>query len=356
MSKRLTIFSIFLVFLLGIYYWWQNRITISVVIPVYNAEKYLAKCLDSIFIQSGPFEVIAINDGSTDSSLKILQQYAKKHSNMKVIDQQNQGVSAARNAGINTAKNKYIIFVDSDDWLEANAFALVRKKLKKDKPDILIYDYYDVYDRQWVKDTRGEETALEVPEENKFPKRDLDKLVLFSPFHAKDSISDLYYYGGSSVIHNAFLKKFLTDNNLQFSNEIKTTEDLIFMYKALAYNPLISVLNQPVYNYHNRTDSTAKGLSLLNNLLSNINYIRQTAEYQKYPRYIQIWIDDSFLALLFVCIANLQRHGIPVSQEIDKIYNIYITMFKYNQQELKSARNYQKLKAYFQQMGLNRPL
>ena len=108
MKKPLTIFSIFSILAVGVWYYWQQRITISVVIPVYNAEKYLAKCLDSIFIQSGTFEVIAVNDGSTDNSLNILKQYAAKHSNMKVIDQQNQGIASARNAGIRASKYKYI--------------------------------------------------------------------------------------------------------------------------------------------------------------------------------------------------------------------------------------------------------
>lgn len=360
MNKRLTIISIFLVFLLGFYYWWQNRIinkiTISVVIPIYNAEKYLAKCLDSVFIQSGPFEVIAVNDGSTDNSLNILKQYAAKHSNMKIIDQQNQGIASARNAGIRAAKNKYITFIDNDDWWEKNAFSTIRKVLKKDKPDVLISNFYDVYDKQWVKDTRGEKAAQEVPEESKYPKRDLEKLALFSPFYAKNAISDLYYEGGTWVIHSFYKKEFLTKYNLEFPDKISIGEDLIFMFRVYAHNPFISVLNKPLYNYYNRVDSASKGLKTLNVLLSRIEYLHQTAEYQNSPRYIQMYMDDNFISTIFVCIANLQRHGIPLSEEIDKIYNIYAVMFKYNQQELKSAHKYQSLKKYLQQTEFNLPL
>ncbi len=355
MSKRLITVSIFLGLLLGCCYWWQNRITISVVIPVYNAEKYLAKCLDSIFIQSGTFEVVAVNDGSTDNSLKILQQYAKKHSNMKVIDQQNQGIASARNAGIHAAKYKYVTFIDNDDWWEADAFSTVRKVLRKDKSDILLIDFYDVYDRQWVRDTRGEEVAKNVPEETKFPKRDLEKLALFSPFYAKDAISDLYY-DGATLVHNFYKRDFITKNNIEFPDKLSIGEDLIFMFRAHAYNPLISVLNKPVYNYYNHVSSASKGLKTLKILKPRIDYMRHTTEYQNSPRYIQMLIDDSFVGALFLGIANLQRHNIPISQEIDKIYTTYATMFKYNQQELKSARKYQQLKAFLQQLGLNRPL
>ena len=356
MKKLFLMLTVVLVGIFGIYFWWQSRITISVVVPVYNAEKYITKCLDSILNQSGRFEVIAVNDGSTDGSLQILKQFAAKHSNLKVIDQKNQGVSVARNAGIHAAKYKYIIFVDSDDWLEKDAFIAVRQALKQDRPDILIYNYYDVYDKQWVKDTRGEQAAQLVPEESKYPQRDIEKLALFSPFYATDALSDLYYYGGVSVIHNAFLRSFLTDNTLEFPIGITTAEDLIFMYRALAYNPKVSILNKPVYNYHNRTTSAAKSLSVLEYLLQRIEYMRQTTEYQKFPRHVQMWIDDSFINSIFLSIANLQRHGVPLEQEIDKIYSVYKIMFKYNQQELKSARHYQRVKSYFQRLGLNRPL
>ena len=356
MKKTLNIIFIFLILFSGVCFWWQNRISISVVIPVYNAEKYLAKCLDSIFIQSGPFEVIAVNDGSTDNSLNILKQYAAKHSNMKVIDQQNQGIAAARNAGIRAAKHKYITFTDNDDWWEPDAFSIVRKVLKKDKPDILLTDFYDVYDKQWVIDTRGEEAAKTVPDENKFPKRDIEKLSFFSPFYAKDAISDLYYEGGTWVIHSFYKKEFLTKNDLEFPDKISIGEDLIFMFRTFAYNPLISVLNKPIYDYYNRVDSASKGLKTLAILKERISYMQQTKEYQRSPRYIQMYIDDGFVGTIFLCIANLQRHGVPLSEEIDKIYNVYATMFKYNQQELKSARNYQKLKSLLQQMGINVPL
>lgn len=340
----------------GVWYWLQNRITFSVIIPIYNSEKYLAKCLDSIFVQKGSFEVIAVNDGSTDNSLNILEQYAKKHSNMKIITQKNQGVSAARNAGFKVAKNKYVTFIDSDDWLEPDAFSIVQKVLKKDNSDVLLNDYYDVYDRQWVRETKGEMAALQVPEETKFPKRDIEKLSLFSPFYAKDTISDLYYYGGVFATHCFLRRKFLTDNHLEFSENINLSEDLIFMYRIFSYNPFISVLNKPIYNYYNRATSAAKSLSVLTHLLPHIRYMQQTKEYQKFPRYVQMWIDDSFVGTLFLCIANLQRHKIPLAQEINKIYEVYLVMSKYNQQELKSARKYQELKTFFKQIGLNRPL
>ena len=94
-------------------------ILVSIIIPVYNASKYLYRCLDSILNQTfRDFELILINDGSTDNSLEILREYETKDSRIIVIDKPNEGVSAARNQGIEIAKGEYIMFCDSDDYVE----------------------------------------------------------------------------------------------------------------------------------------------------------------------------------------------------------------------------------------------
>ena len=96
---------------------------ISVIVPVYNVEKYLARCLDSIINQTlADIEIICINDGSTDNSLEILNDYAKKDSRIKIIDQTNAGLSCARNAGMQIAQGEYIGFVDSDDWIDLDFY------------------------------------------------------------------------------------------------------------------------------------------------------------------------------------------------------------------------------------------
>ena len=355
MKKFLVIISIILITGIGISRYINQKISFSVVIPVYNAEKYLARCLDSILAQKGDFEIIAVNDGSKDKSLQILQEYAKKYSNICIIDQKNQGISAARNAGMNVAKNKYITFVDNDDWLEPNAFSIVEKAIKKDRPDFLLSSFYDIYDKEWVRQTRGEEAALSVPEETKFPKRDMDKLVLFSPFNAQGAHSDLYY-SGTWVVHSFFLKEFLTKHKMQFPSGMDNMEDLIFMYRAYAYNPRISVLAEPIYNYYNRIDSESKSMSTLNVLEERMAFMRQTPEYNQQPRSVQMYIDDCFLGTLCVSIANLQRRGLPLSVGMDKIYKAYTSMHKYNSEELKSCRYYMRLKTFLQQKGVNLPL
>ena len=118
----------------------MGKIIISVIIPVYNVEKYLKQCLDSIINQTlKNIEVICINDCSTDNSLNILKEFASKDSRIKIIDlKQNEGVSNARNSGLNIAQGKYIYLIDSDDWIDNNYLEVMVQKIEESNSNILI--------------------------------------------------------------------------------------------------------------------------------------------------------------------------------------------------------------------------
>lgn len=120
---------------------------LSIIVPVYNVADYLAKCLDSLLAQDIPqneYEIIVINDGSTDNSAEIAKQYADKHSNIILINQENQGLSGARNTGIANAKGEYVQFVDSDDYLEENVLGGLLKQIEEHKLDVLRFKYQNV--------------------------------------------------------------------------------------------------------------------------------------------------------------------------------------------------------------------
>ncbi len=113
---------------------------ISVIVPVYNMERYLHQCLDSIVNQTlHDLEIICVNDGSSDNSRPILQEYASKDSRITIIDQSNQGLSSARNNALDVARGEYIAFVDSDDWLKLNAFESLWNQADADQVDILMF-------------------------------------------------------------------------------------------------------------------------------------------------------------------------------------------------------------------------
>ncbi len=344
MKKKITIIIfITLMILVSIWNRMQKQITISIIIPVYNAEAYIQHCLDSILAQDGNYEVILVNDGSTDNSGKILQTYAWQYKNIKLINQSNQGVSAARNAGIKAAENKYITFVDSDDWLEPQAISSATKILKKDQPDILLTGFYDVYDHEWVRQTKGEAATAEVPEERKFPTRNLDKLAIFSPFHGKDAFSDLFYTG-TGVRGQFFLKEFIEKNILSFPLNVTCGEDDVFVYRAFLHNPLISVMVTPIYNYRNRADSLAKAKNVIKDNRKTLAVLQQTSEYMQADRRTQMLINDTWLSWTILGISNLMRHGEPWNSGFDEAYEAYKTFSVYNAEEQKSCRNLEKLR------------
>lgn len=138
------------------------KIYVSIVVPVYNAEKYLSRCLDGLVNQTYPdTEIILVNDGSTDGSLEVCQKYRKIHPNIKIIDQKNQGVSCARNAGMDAAQGKYICFADADDAVEENFIESLVQGIE-DKADLAVCGHDKIcphkvmrcvprYNRSWNK-------------------------------------------------------------------------------------------------------------------------------------------------------------------------------------------------------------
>ncbi len=115
---------------------------ISIIVPVYNVEKYLSQCLDSLAGQTlKEIEIICVNDGSKDSSLDVLQKYASSDSRIIVLDQANAGVSVARNNALKLVKGEYYMFVDSDDWLEAESCEIAYNVAKKEDADCLMFSY-----------------------------------------------------------------------------------------------------------------------------------------------------------------------------------------------------------------------
>lgn len=121
-------------------------VAISIIIPVYNAEKYIKTCLDSLLTQSfNNFEVIIVNDGSKDETFSICNTYKRKDNRINIINQSNAGVSAARLNGINQAKGEYILSIDSDDWIEPNMLELLYNTAKSEHSDFVVCDYDKIY-------------------------------------------------------------------------------------------------------------------------------------------------------------------------------------------------------------------
>ena len=214
-------------------------VTYSVVIPVYNAEKYLESCLQSVLSQSSPssFEVILVNDGSKDSSPEICDRYAAQYPGVTVIHQPNQGVSAARNAGVAAAKGQYILFLDSDDCWKQSMLQTLDTFLSR-KPDMIVVGY-----EQFWEDGCG---GIDLP-----------------PVEA-DGLSGTAYVDAHSRLgcmpivtcwSAAFRRELLEEFNLKFLAGISYGEDFYFHMSALKNARSVYSIQQPLYCYRENPQS-----------------------------------------------------------------------------------------------------
>jgi glycosyltransferase involved in cell wall biosynthesis len=124
---------------------------LSIIVPIYNVEEYVRPCMESLFRQGLDeecFEIIAVNDGSTDNSIKVIEDLVEKHHNISIINQSNQGLSVARNTGIAKSSGTYILFVDSDDLLIDNTLSALLQEALKSRPDMLVADYVKMDNQQ----------------------------------------------------------------------------------------------------------------------------------------------------------------------------------------------------------------
>lgn len=195
---------------------------ISVIIPVYNAERYLEACVDSVLSQQNcNLEVILVNDGSSDHSLEICEKYAEADKRIRLINQANKGVSAARNAALRTSTGEWIMFVDADDWLTSNAI---------------------------------EELANAIS-----PKVDLiagSTLKYRAPFFFEDQIYENFESASlMDVIRNYALWSYLfradiiRDNNIRFDENLKYSEDRLFLFNYALHAKKIKFISSIVYVY-----------------------------------------------------------------------------------------------------------
>lgn len=167
----------------------MNVPVFSIIIPVYNVEKYISECLNSVYSQEfEAFEVIAIDDGSADNSGNILDKYkADFHDKTTVIHQANQGQSAARNLGIQKATGDYILFIDSDDWIEPKTLQILYEKIKENSYDMLGFNNQKVYEDGIVDKTHdfmhfAEYRGSGIDYLNKYIKKKILHLQLFGYF------------------------------------------------------------------------------------------------------------------------------------------------------------------------------
>lgn len=202
---------------------------ISIVIPIYKAEKYINKCIESILSQTFKnFEIILIDDGSPDNSGRICDQYAAKDKRISVYHQANSGVSSARQYGLNQAKGEYIIHVDPDDWIESSMLEELYKKAKEENADMVICDYYKDYSK-----TNRNEYIKQNP----------------SQLRSDIVLKELFLHLHGSCCNKLVRRACFTKYNIKFPIELRFCEDLYVNAALLKNNIKVTYLNKAFYHY-----------------------------------------------------------------------------------------------------------
>ena len=203
---------------------------ISVIIPVYNVEPYLARCLNSLINQTlKDIEIICINDCSTDNSLGVIRGYEKKDERIKVVDfKENQGAAAARNEGLKLANGEYLGFVDPDDYVDLNFYEELYNKAKQDNSDIV----------------KAERKTTEL--DGRITATDLNKNII------KSGNKFAFSYEWTTAIYkNDLIKR----NNILFPIECRKAQDIVFLFRCILKSNKLSVIHNVFYNYIRRETS-----------------------------------------------------------------------------------------------------
>ena len=223
---------------------------ISIIVPVYNSSLFLKRCLSSIEMQTFKnFEVIIVDDGSTDGSAQIIDLYSEKKSQFHVFHNSNHGVSFSRNFGIEHSNGNLICFVDSDDYLDAT---FLEKMYKQIKNNDIVFCRFDIVSANAI--DRFFETKL--------------IHLLKNPSNIELMIVENYFYKDKNVIftdrvfgsccRSLFYKEIISKNNLCFKNDVKLGEDLLFMMEYLKFVKHSGFVDEYLYHYQNNENSAVK--------------------------------------------------------------------------------------------------
>lgn len=262
-------------------------IKFSIIIPVWNLEPYISRCLDSIIAQTyRNIEIICINDGSTDNSLNILQEYAERDNRIKIIDQENQGVSVARNNGIDAASGDYLLFVDGDDYVDTRMCEVLNGKVEN--YDLVFFNYFL---------TRPGKIRRAV-------KRNCNTF--------KFSVA---------VWSFCFRSELVQKRGIRFPQGIEISEDVVFMSYVHALTDNVLVINDPLYYYVlNRSGSATnvKKKDLFDLDIKAFSYMTESTIFKGASRERQGYIVDIWIQIILDMCFNHQEIDKPAVEAFRK--------------------------------------
>lgn len=281
----------------------MTKNTISVIIPVYNTELYLSRCLDSILNSDyDDLEIICVNDGSEDQSLKILKEYEKKDSRVRVIDIPNGGVSNARNIGLDMASGEFIAFVDSDDWVHRQYFSTLIDVQRRFDSDVTACNYL-------IAESDIEDTEYSVEE---IPIKTFKKDTL-----QMRKIMMAYIWG------KLYRKSLFAD--VRFDPSIAICEDLLFSVDLICHNEINQLVfaDCSLYYYFNRESSASNSCEELDRACAGDAFTKRAK--QSPSRELQeVYLDEAFRLLIKARYEMLKEPDGKQLSKINKMLNDWL--------------------------------
>lgn len=266
---------------------------ISIIVPVYNVEKYLAKCIDSLLAQTYTnLEIILVNDGSCDNSLSICEQYARQDSRIVIVDKLNGGLSSARNAGLDKASGDYVGFVDSDDYVDKNMFEVLVSNMEK----------YDASVSQMMWTTFEDKVEFNPTNKCKLINKNIERYLLQN--------NNLY-----CVVRYLFDRRLIGD--IRFDESMKIAEDQKFIYQTLINADSIVCSNYAGYFYYQNISSISHGIVKPNHY-GDIEYRKELVEQvaKNNKKYAKSHLLNAYMALYYKVLA----YGTTCEENLAKKY------------------------------------
>ena len=243
------------------------RPMVSIIVPIYNAEQYLRRCVDSILNQEyTDFELLLVNDGSTDASGDICEEYGAQDPRVIVIQKENTGVSDSRNRALDRARGKYLQFLDSDDWITPDATRLFVRAAEEYGCDMVISDFYRVVGERLS--TKGD-----IEEEGVLTREEFAAHMMENP-------ADFYY----GVLWNKLYRRdIVEEHNLRMDTDINWCEDFMFNLEYIRYAKVFYALHAPIYYYVKRKGSLAsQGINISKTVKMKLNVFEYYNNFYKH--------------------------------------------------------------------------
>lgn len=240
---------------------------VSIIVPIYNAENYLRRCVDSILNQEyTDFELLLVNDGSTDASGDICEEYGDRDPRVIVIQKENTGVSDSRNRALDRARGKYLQFLDSDDWITPDATRLFVRAAEEYGCDMVISDFYRVVGERLS--TKGD-----IEEEGVLTREEFAAHMMENP-------ADFYY----GVLWNKLYRRdIVEEHNLRMDTDINWCEDFMFNLEYIRYAKVFYALHAPIYYYVKRKGSLAsQGINISKTVKMKLNVFEYYNNFYKH--------------------------------------------------------------------------